>query len=455
MRVSFWTFLVLLSISPSLSFLVESRVEFTGRPVFNKLNTAEQIAMSYANETPLFALISDTHITDKAQTIEKWTGGNKKLCQTLRLVRGIGSPVLIVAGDLTDQGEKAEWSRFEALLHELENNNDGNRSKIRTLLVPGNHDFQGSPFVQARQLESSAEHDRYAFVVSYLSREARYLKLIQNVQGDLLTPGGEGLKNSTILKSIEEVLQDALNKRFALVPRRSNFSQIEQETMGITIYPPGFNTKLTNSRAQFDHLFPILFEDVKSATAFFLLNSSAHVFPGSSMGLGYLSQRQIDRLSTMLRSLAASVSTVVIVLHHPPVRRETDKWSIKDFYLHKTNSDIYHHTFLALNRDDAASLISTLSEFLQLRPNIQVVVAYGHRHGPPNLGKTTSGLWILETPSVIEEPNPGVWVTYRGKNEHLSFRWVSSSVNRSSPPESEPCREAKIVGSSANEVRPY
>ena len=187
----------------------------------------------------------------------------------------------------------------------------------------------------------------------------------------------------------------------------------------------------------------MLFEDVHSATAFILLNSSADVFPGSSMGLGSISQLQIIRLAAMLRSLAVSVNTVVVVLHHPPVRRETDQWSITDSYLHKTNSDIYHHTYLALNRDDAVSLISTLEGFQRSRPNTQVVVAYGHRHGPPNLGRTTSGLWILEAPAVIKEPNPGAWVTYRDKNGHLSIRWVLSSMSRSSPPGTEPCREAK------------
>jgi len=213
--------------------------------------------------------------------------------------------------------------------------------------------------------------------------------------------------------------------------------------MDITVYPGGFESRLTDSRGQFDNLFPMLFEDVHSATAFILLNSSADVFPGHSMGLGSISHPQIDRLGAMLRLLAVSVSTVVVVLHHPPVRRETDQWSFMDFFRHKTNSDIWHHTYLALKRDDAISLISTLEGFLRSRPNTQVVVAYGHRHGPANLGRTTSGLWMLEAQAVVEEPNPGAWVTYRDKSGHLSFRWVSSSASRSSPPGTEPCRKAK------------
>jgi len=212
-RSSYWSFSALLSISPTMLFFLEARGEFIGYPVSNKLNLEEQIAVSSAAGTPLFALISDTHITDKVQTLEHQTGGSEKLCQTLKLVRSVDPPVLIVAGDLTDQGEEAEWFQFDALLRDQEKNKDGNRSEIRTLLAPGNHDFQGSPFVLAGQLASAAEHDRYAFVVPYLAREARFLKLAQNVQGDLLTPGGGILRNSTSVTSLEGVAQDALKRR--------------------------------------------------------------------------------------------------------------------------------------------------------------------------------------------------------------------------------------------------
>jgi len=434
-RILYWMLLIFLPFSPFVIYLFQTNIEYNGYPVSHKLNSTEQAALSSSRGTPLFALISDTHLTNNEQTLEHQTGVPDKLRETLKLIQSINPPVLIVSGDLTDLGEEIEWAKFESLLCEQDSSKGHNRSEIKTLLVPGNHDFQGDPYVQAEQVESNIEHDRFAFVVPYIAREVCFLKLAKKIQGDLLTADGGILGKTNAVENLGGVLKDARNKQVVsvVVHRRNASGLMEPETRDVTVYPAGFDSKLFESRRQFDGLFPMIYEDAHHKTAFILLNSSVDVFPGASMGRGSISQPQIDRLRAMLHSLSDSVNSVVVVLHHPPVRRESDLDSLKEHNRQITNTDIYYRSYLALKRDDAANLVSTLENFLHSRSRVQVIVVYGHRHGPANFRRTDGGLWMLEAPSVVEEPYPQAWVAYRDEVGQLSFRWITSNGYKTPP----------------------
>jgi hypothetical protein len=95
-----------------------------------------------------FAVISDPHLYDAAvlgaggEAFEEELKGDRKLVvesaeilrEALRMVKASAVQFLLVAGDLTWNGERVNHERIAALLADLE------RSGVQVYIVPGNHD---------------------------------------------------------------------------------------------------------------------------------------------------------------------------------------------------------------------------------------------------------------------------------------------------------------------------
>lgn len=92
--------------SPFIYFVYTTRAEFNAYPASREMPVEKVLAGNTCNSPPLFALISDTHITDKNKTLEDKTDGDGKLRRTLAAIRNVCPKLLIVSGDLTDQKAK-------------------------------------------------------------------------------------------------------------------------------------------------------------------------------------------------------------------------------------------------------------------------------------------------------------------------------------------------------------
>src|SRR5205807_2896841 len=91
-----------------------------------------------SEEEMLFLQVSDVHITDRDNRIP--TGGGKSgYAQLEAIAKRLGEmnrsvPLIIVSGDIVDNGTEKEWARAMPLLRQL-------RNESRVVLAPGNHDI--------------------------------------------------------------------------------------------------------------------------------------------------------------------------------------------------------------------------------------------------------------------------------------------------------------------------
>src|SRR5262249_31069020 len=68
---------------------------------------------------PIFAHISDLHITEEPSTRDGKSPGNIKLAPLLQRLNEYKPPFLIISGDITDQGTAPQWRLMEQLLGPL------------------------------------------------------------------------------------------------------------------------------------------------------------------------------------------------------------------------------------------------------------------------------------------------------------------------------------------------
>ena len=151
--------------------------------------------------------------------------------------------------------------------------------------------------------------------------------------------------------------------------------------------------------------------DTANGLKVLLLNSSTKLEAGPLMGLGDLGSPQLQALSEQLTQLQTQqFKYLLVVLHHAPARRESDQWNWRQVLIRRSvkKTDMWDHTELALNFSDAQKLVEILERFARSRPEIEVLIFHGHRHGR-FLGRTDEGLRVVEAPAVVELV-PGFWV---------------------------------------------
>jgi hypothetical protein len=426
-----YTLLILAVVfSPFLYFVYTTRAEFDAYPMTRELSTGKPAGDNACNSPPVFALISDTHITDKPRTLEEKTDGEGKLRRALTAIRNVCPKLLIVSGDLTDQGERPEWKLFGALLQELDHTHSSRSPGPQVLLVPGNHDLQGTPYNQGGEIATKGfgrTQDEYLYAVPYLARKRHFFELAQ-AKGMLTFMAVNSSMPAGFSRQVDDVLGEAAKKEHVMTDPGGDggISSNRTKPSFAFLYPKGFGKKLEGAQRQFDDLFPMIHEDARSGLAMVLLNSSAHLSPGASMGLGSLGPAQTQRLESYLSGLAASrrpVRSLVVVLHHAPLKRATDAWSWHELRQKIGDSSIWAHTVLALDVNDAKKIVSLLDNIARSRSDLQVVLAHGHRHGPPYLGQTASGVLVVEADGVIEDHPFGFWAAYPVGGK-LVFKWL-------------------------------
>jgi 3',5'-cyclic AMP phosphodiesterase CpdA len=416
-------------LSPPIYLVHLSRQHFEHYPVASSIQPTSEPRPSKG--APLFVLLSDTHVTERKRTLENFPADKKRLVEILAHVASVAPRYCIVSGDLTDRGTQEEWQVWDSAVVQAIGSNQN--TLFRFLLAPGNHDLQGAP--QEGEREPNYV-DTYKFDLLFLNRarlfydeeiqRGRFLKLASRHQL------GESSFLTRWIRLSEEQKQTHILTTMAQLPSSSPGATGDSGTQHIEIpmtvidYPAGFNNTLTAATQAFEGLFPLIHEDPVIGAAFVILDSSVRVHPGGSMGLGDLGDAQLDRLGEYLSSMKADskFKFLIVALHHAPVRRETDAWLWREALRKRTNSDIWNHTFLALNVHDAAILVRLLDDFAESHKDVNVVIAHGHRHAK-FLGKTQHGVWVIEAPAVVENEN-GFWAGY-DVGGRFAVEWVNGS----------------------------
>jgi 3',5'-cyclic AMP phosphodiesterase CpdA len=416
--------------SPLLYFLHVTNEEFGSYPASRELPVEKAGIASTCDSPSVLAVISDTHITDLPRTLEKKEHGDAKLRRMLEAVRNACPKLLIVSGDLTDQGERPEWERFRALIRESGAATAARGAAPQLVIVPGNHDLQGTPFTQGGEILTrgfARTQDEHFYSVLYLGRKRSFLELA-DAERMLAHVAVKSSVPAEFSRRVDEVLAAAAKKvRVMTDPGSLGGAASPGRTRPsfAYLYPEGFRKMLEAAQKEFDDLFPMIYENAQPGLTLVLLNSSAHLSPGASMGLGSLGAAQMKRLEDYLSKLGAAGNpprSLVVVLHHAPVRRAIDAWSWRELKEKVGDSSIWAHTVLALDVDDAQKLVSLIDGFARSRRDVQVVLVHGHRHGAPYLGETGGGVLIVEAPGTIEDHSAGYWAAdwVAGK---LAFKW--------------------------------
>lgn len=423
--------------SPLFYTLASSRTMFETYPIANEVAGIEGQKSNSRIGSILLAAISDTHITDQERTLEGQGNGPQKLKKTLQVLSSANPKVSLLLGDSTDRGEEAEWQLLLRILFEQYGRQVSFAASQPVLVVPGNHDIHGPPLqikaTEASLMEQGVFGEEFVQERS-VRRLISYFTMAQSLKLPTRAPGDEGITANGIPELFAEVLKDA-SKRKVSVPAADPYTG--RATVFID-YPEGFGLKLKRAIEPTNEVFPISYIDPASGLAIILMNSSAKPRSGTSMGLGDLGRDQLKRFEKMLAGLRenSKIKILVVALHHAAVKRSTDSWSWYDALKRKTGSDIFEHTYLALDPGDAEELLDQLSKFAAAKKKIPIVIAHGHRHGEPFVGRTEHGIWVMEAPAVIEDKTPpetlGIEalstdvfaLVLLGENYHVVKRWV-------------------------------
>ena len=84
--------------------------------------------------TPIFAHLSDLHITDRQRTRDGKEPGNGRLKSILQSINEHKSRFLIISGDITDEGSAPQWKLVDTLMQDI------NR-ETKIVISTGNHDL--------------------------------------------------------------------------------------------------------------------------------------------------------------------------------------------------------------------------------------------------------------------------------------------------------------------------
>ncbi len=196
-------------VGPVFYFFDRAHRDFLGYMVAPQLVPKTQSAGS---GRPLFAMLSDPHITDLESTLEGFEKGPAKLEKMLRRVATLQPHILVISGDLTDRGAVAEWAAFESLLSRTWPGT--RRDSPVVVLVPGNHDLQTSPYDDPRRDRVGGYNDPLRARFAYVQQAGGFDGVARQWQGSAMTGAGQAFANAGL---------DALVSLLSALERKKTF----------------------------------------------------------------------------------------------------------------------------------------------------------------------------------------------------------------------------------------
>jgi 3',5'-cyclic AMP phosphodiesterase CpdA len=393
---------------------------------------------------PYFAHISDLHLVERDghKTYDGSEPGNQRLPELLASIGRAHPAYLLISGDITDRGLAGEWRRALDDLAPI-------ARTMPVILAPGNHDlsnaFEGdlTDVTPASRLQrfltaqaqlfgdlSTATGITMTELVAKAPRlddqdvqaaEKRLNDCNRECVGPLLPvisppPGGTGDK---LLDSQNEWTRRAAECARLCETRLSADNTLVTQRMGDVP---------TYWREAHEHAFPLSFIDVSTESAVFSLMLEPAPGPQGlgNNAIGYLDDGQMKRLESKIEALPASVTTVVVMTHHPVTRAPGDTANVPSLSLLKLSafvSDLYNsqwwnYAFLRADPAEMNMLTTWMRDRADRDRNRSFIVVFGHRH-QRSLGAVGNVL-IIEAPNVATTRDPGFYLVANAQQQTRS-----------------------------------
>lgn len=351
-------------------------------------------ALRYARglNVPWAIHLSDIHVTKPGGvTVEGGSGGNRQLQDAVQMQSSSSLSFVFITGDLTDHGEREEWTEAVSALERLS-------PDTQVLIAPGNHDLSIAYDLrwQFWTIVSRAygRHNRFEHATG--AKMWRFLKHLGMLNSELRTSDGQRLAKHTHIIMLDK--EEDLYRRIAQSPRdeseliegfvrwmrevrlcapeRENELKAQLRRIAACDHGRGF------SRGKFDafagsHIFgewpgyfPIHQLDARTSTLCVILSSVVADTSLIGSAFGVVQSEEINRLESLMRQSKAR--NIVILMHHAPFRwnDERSPHSVEEVVMWGS---------LAAARRSGEQLFKTLEA--TCRDGRRVVLLCGHRHG--------------------------------------------------------------------------
>jgi hypothetical protein len=375
---------------------------------------------------PLFAHISDLHITEKSKTRDGHAPGNKKLPAIIARIKELKPPYLLISGDITDEGTAAQWQKVEELLN-------GVGPKTQVFMSTGNHDLnqffgqdpEEHPSMWSQSHKLSAIKPRIFLAAEFQARNMPEVK----------TSAGQ-----TLSDFITHVPTAATAAQFKTERDECALSCIADAPPELRFPGPACRaiceTDLDSLRYHYFHdlpkSFPLYYIDETAHTAFFSMTTS--LSDTDELGrnaIGSSGADQIQHLRALLANLPADIRYIVIVQHHPPLWEGVPAFPVFHWadlgHWRETKEAFYTSAwflavFLHHDIEDARETYGVVQAELAKRPGVSALFAFGHRHHRSlvSIGAVT----LEEAPNLATtDQNDRGFYLVGTKNDRLDVSW--------------------------------
>lgn len=339
--------------------------------------------------TPIFAHISDLHITDHTSTRDGRNPGNARLPSLLESINKLGPPFVVISGDLTDEGGSEQWRLVEQLFQPL-------RANTKVFVSTGNHDlnyfFGRDPeehpwtWFGLRPLVGLGAEPRIFRAAKF---QARHLQDVRTSSGRALQDVVANTPNASNLASFPQQVEEC-----AISCIWNSDGDPGQVKLAIGGCRASCSRDVESVRFHYfrdlAESFPMYYIDDKSHTAFVSLTTSmGETTAVGRNAIGLTGEQQISNFKAELAKLPSDVKYIVVVQHHPLLWKPVPpfphfhwrhllhlKKSIDAFY----TSPWFLAVFLHNNFSEEDRIYTTLKDELAKRAGSSALVAFGHRH---------------------------------------------------------------------------
>jgi 3',5'-cyclic AMP phosphodiesterase CpdA len=301
------------------------------------------------------AHLSDLHVVGERYGYRMECGthgprGNRSVRNALRKLRAIhaSTPIdrVLVTGDVTDAGTRAEWVEFLDLLRSCPD------IRSRVLFVPGNHD------VNIVDRTNTGRFD-IPWSVSHGLRRLRFVVALDAIQGDRVHIVDR--KSGALGPSLRDYLQDG--------DRPARLRELAEEG--------SWRGRWEVARV-WDDIFPLVVPPTEpGGCGVILLDSNARSHFSATNAIGVVGRSELKRLRTILNGFRDHAW--IILLHHHVVEYPVGSVKLADR--------------IALSLMNAPDVLSAIA-----RHASRVVIFHGHRHH--DWIGTSGGIVLCSAPSV-------------------------------------------------------
>lgn len=393
-------------------------------------DSRQDLEIGRAPDGPLFVHLSDSHFVGagRGATFQGLPRDPEALAALSTRIRRLRPKYLFVTGDVTDTGREAEWQQANAILLE-----PARKDGIIVIVAPGNHDLQPA----FGGVDGAGSPERASAILL-----RRFLESSGLAAAGLRTTDGRSV--ATLIgwrPTAEEVAERASRDYLTCVanpiePRATGPAWAKGCELATKPEAVAQSMLTFHTAPACSDWFPLLHTDDNIGVAVFVLCSSvAATNTYGSNAIGAFGRPQIQRLLKAIDELP-SARHVLVLVHHPPVKRWGDDNGWPENWLSWTdwnNSSMYNFALLGSEWRDVVDLMNGLVNVRQRPGAPSIAVLFGHRH-ERSFGSIRTASWgipLIEADAfgaaVGQEP-PGVRAGYLSPGAgDLDLRWLTFS----------------------------